>query len=550
VSGDWTGGNRVDLLENGEGFYPAVFDAIRGARTEVIIETFILFEDKVGLALRDVLRDAARRGVRVDLTIDDWGSPELSRGFVGALTDAGVGLHVFSPKPRLLGLRTNVIRRMHRKLVVVDGRCAFVGGINYSADHLADFGPEAKTDYAVRIEGPVVDEIHRFAREAIAPVRRGWWPTRRAPAATPWRASGAERGGARVRFVTRDNRDHPNDIERHYRIAIRSARREITIANAYFFPGYLLLRGLRRAARRSVRVRLLLQGQPDMAIVTFAARLLYAYLLRAGVEIHEYCERPFHGKVAVVDDAWATVGSSNLDPLSLTMNLEANVVILDRDFNARLRASLERLMERHCKAVAPHDSARDGRARAMMTGAILAVLRRLPDWGWRGFRRTGRGSGPEADFRVAPPAGLRLAATIAERPGRGRRLLRRGLIAVFPAPVAALLAHRAVHDLAPLAVAAVAWPLCSRRRRRRARRRPARSVVEGQRDAERRQAPARRAQVELPVEEEGQRAIARERKLDAHLHRAPRPRGRPAVPEELREQVGRRGRRDRPGGQR
>jgi cardiolipin synthase len=382
VSGAWSDGNRVDLLENGEAFYPAVFDAIRAAQSEVIIETFILFEDKVGLALHEVLIEVARRGVRVDLTIDDWGSPDLSPGFVGALTGAGVGLHVFSPKPRLLGLRTNVIRRMHRKLVVVDERIAFVGGINYSADHLGDFGPQAKTDYAVSIHGPVVDEIHRFAREAIAPVRRGWWPLHRAPPA-PARTAGTEPGGARVRFVTRDNRDHPNDIERHYRIAIRAARRDVTIANAYFLPGYLLLRGLRRAARRGVRVRLLLQGQPDMAIVTFAARLLYAHLLRAGVEIHEYYERPFHGKVAVVDDEWATVGSSNLDPLSLMMNLEANVVILDRGFNAQLRASLERLMAGHCKAVASHEAVRDSRIRAFVTGIVLAVLRRIFDWAAR-----------------------------------------------------------------------------------------------------------------------------------------------------------------------
>ena len=380
MSPEWTEGNRVELLENGEGFYPEVFRAIREARDEVLIETFILFEDKVGLALHEVLSDAARRGVRVDLTADDWGSPDLSPGYVRSLCDAGVRFHVFCPKPRLLGLRTNAMRRMHRKLVVVDGAVAFVGGINFSADHLADFGPEAKTDYAVRIEGPAVARIRDFARAAVEPsAPRRWWRRRRPGRPTVARTNAAP-GDARIRFVTRDNRDHPRDIERQYRVAIRAARRDAIVANAYFFPGYRLLRELRRAARRGVRVRLLLQGRPDMTIVTVAARLLYTYLAGAGVEIVEYCERPFHGKVAVVDDEWSTVGSSNLDPLSLTMNLEANVIILDRAFNARLRASLERLIEHHCRVVEPDRVVRRGPWRTFVTGLVLGALRRLPDW--------------------------------------------------------------------------------------------------------------------------------------------------------------------------
>src|SRR5690606_37234668 len=143
-------------------------------------------------------------------------------------------------------------------------------------------------------------------------------------------------GEAAAIFVTRDNGRHRNDIEQHYLAAIRSARSEILIANAYFFPGYRLLRELRNAARRGVRVGLVLQGEPDMPMVRAASKLLYDYLLSAGVEIHEYCQRPLHGKVAIVDEDWSTVGSSNLDPLSLSLNLEANVVIRDRAFNACL----------------------------------------------------------------------------------------------------------------------------------------------------------------------------------------------------------------------
>jgi cardiolipin synthase len=153
--------------------------------------------------------------------------------------------------------------------------------------------------------------------------------------------------------VVRDNRRHMDDIERSYRLAIRSAKKRIVIANAYFFPGYRFIKELKRAARRGVDVRLVLQGQPDMAFVKTAASMLYHYLLRAGVRIYEYCERPLHGKVAVMDDEWATVGSSNLDPMSLSFNLEANVIIRDRDFNATLSANLERLMQNACTQITP-----------------------------------------------------------------------------------------------------------------------------------------------------------------------------------------------------
>ncbi|MGV3492694.1 MAG: cardiolipin synthase ClsB [Ramlibacter sp.] len=353
----WIPGNHFSLLENGEEFFPRVFACIANARREVIVETFILFEDKVGLQLQEALIAAARRGAQVDITIDDWGSPDLSPQFLGALRAAGVRVHSFNPGPRPFGLRPHLLRRMHRKIVVVDRETAFVGGINYSADHLADFGPEAKQDYAVEIRGPLVAEIHRFCHAALAQGQRHarggrqWWRWRRRLRASAEDLAPA--GDADALFVVRDNRRHMDDIERSYRLAIRSARKRIVIANAYFFPGYRFIKELKRAARRGVDVRLVLQGQPDMAFVKTAASMLYHYLLRAGVRIYEYCERPLHGKVAVMDDEWATVGSSNLDPMSLSFNLEANVIIRDRAFNATLSANLEQLMQNACTQITP-----------------------------------------------------------------------------------------------------------------------------------------------------------------------------------------------------
>ena len=369
----WLAGNAARLLINGEEFFPAVFDAIRRARTEVLVETFILFEDKVGLALHEALVDAARRGVRVDVLLDGFGSCDLSAGYIDSLLAAGVRIRTFDPGSRWFGLRVNVLRRMHRKIVVIDGERAFVGGINFSADHLADYGPQAKQDYAIEVSGPVVCDIHRFVgAEAAGPLCPPAPGRRRQPLHAV--------GSLEAVFVTRDNHEHRNDIERRYRMALRSARRRIWIANAYFFPGYLLLRELRRAARRGVDVRLILQGEPDMPIVKVAASLLYEHLQRDGVKIHEYCARPLHGKVAVVDDEWATVGSSNLDPLSLSLNLEANVVLRGREFAQPLAEHLERLVQQDCSEIPVVPQRGWGPWQRLRTTLLFHFLRRFPSW--------------------------------------------------------------------------------------------------------------------------------------------------------------------------
>ena len=385
----WVSGNRVNLLINGDAFFPRVFECIASAQQEVLLETFILFEDKVGLALHAALLTAARRGVQIDLTIDGYGSPDLSPAFISALTQAGVRVHVFDPSPRLWGYRTNVFRRMHRKIVVVDGKLAFVGGINYSEDHLEDFGPAAKQDYAIEIEGPLVPRIQHYVRSQLLLGQGGGAPPRlrdrllgREPDSPAGPALPAA-GTADALLATRDNRLHKSDIERHYRIAIRAAHQRVFIANAYFFPGYRVVNQLRKAARRGVDVRLILQGEPDMPSVKTAANLLYHHLLVAGVKIFEYNTRPLHGKVALSDDTWSTVGSSNLDPLSLALNLEANIIIRDRPFNQQLGEHLEQLMQSSCQQILIGDVAATGLWVRLRSFLVFHLLRHYPAWfGW------------------------------------------------------------------------------------------------------------------------------------------------------------------------
>ena len=371
----WLEGNAVEMLINGEDFFPRVFDRIRQAREEVLLETFIILEDKVGKQLQQALICAANNGARVEVIVDGYGTVDLSDAYLSALRDAGVNVHVFDPKPRLMGMRTNMFRRLHRKMVVIDSEIAFVGGINFTAVHLGDYGPGAKQDYAAEVRGPVVLDIRHTSLNLFRQARRE----------LPLPLSGEHRhhqqryaGSARIMLAIRDNEHHTSDIEDHYLHAIRAANHRVVIANAYFFPGYRMLRELRNAARRGVRVTLILQGEPDMPWARNCSTFLYSYLLRAGVTIHEYCERPLHGKVALMDSEWVTIGSSNLDPLSLSLNLESNLFIRDQKLNQRLHEHLMELSHQHCSTITEHKAARGFWWRAPLTFLCFHFLRHFP----------------------------------------------------------------------------------------------------------------------------------------------------------------------------
>lgn len=372
----WQRGNQIELLENGEAYFPRVFDALRVAQREILLETFILFEDKVGHALQRILIEAAQRGVNVVVSLDGFGCGELSPSFLGELAQAGVTVQMFDPASKTLGVRTNWFRRLHRKIVVVDATVAFIGGINFSADHLGDFGPEAKQDYAVQLTGPAVADLHHFALAQSGRqvrTRRGW--RRRQQRPPLWSTDNAD---GLVRLIYRDNVQHRDDIEEAYIHALSKAQKRVVIANAYFFPGYRLLREIRNAARRGVHVQLIMQGQPDVLLAKLAARMLYDYLLKDGVVIHEYCQRPLHGKVALVDDEWSTVGSSNLDPLSLSLNLEANVLIRDRAFNQQLYERLDILANTHCQTMPENRTPRLWLWRLTVGFLVFHVMRHFP----------------------------------------------------------------------------------------------------------------------------------------------------------------------------
>ena len=357
----------VRLYQGAQELFPALVEAMDAALSDIQFETYIFDFTGAGSSVGEALARAAQRGVRTHLVVDGVGTGRLPALWAARFTAAGVQWRVYSPLGRLGLLLPSRWRRLHRKLCVVDGRVLFCGGINVLDDfHDPNHGAldAPRFDFAVRATGSLVvqasDAMEQlwWRMQAVRDVRK-----RRLPEALQaLRTASAQRhaeqqigqlrgSGAKVRaaLVLRDNVRNRARIEKTYLRAIGSARQEVIIANAYFVPGRKLRKALLMAARRGVRVRLLLQGRYEYFMQYHAARPVYGALLEAGVEIHEYAPSFLHAKVAVVDAMgdrpWATVGSSNLDPLSLLLAREANVVVEDAAFACDLRQRLVHAMQ-------------------------------------------------------------------------------------------------------------------------------------------------------------------------------------------------------------
>jgi cardiolipin synthase len=382
-------GHELRLLQGSREFFPALVEAIDAARREIRLETYIFDFTGHGADVAAALERAAVRAVSVKVVVDGFGTALRPAAWAQRFEQAGVDWRVYAPLGWLGMLWLGSWRRLHRKLCVIDGQVAFCGGINILDDfHDPNHGPleSPRLDFAVRVTGPMVAQIHAamtrlwLRMQAMRDVRRvrlaNVLDSLRAPAAAPGgRVAGAGQPRARAALVLRDNLRNRSRIERAYRRAIGRARSEIIIANAYFVPGRKMRNALVSAAGRGVRVRLLLQGRYEYFMQYYAARPIYGALLRAGVEIYEYSPSFLHAKVAVIDGRWATVGSSNLDPLSLLLAREANVIVEDAQFAAQLR---ERLLE----AIRAEDQAMDAEGflhrplrQRFMEGVALGLMR-------------------------------------------------------------------------------------------------------------------------------------------------------------------------------
>lgn len=334
--------NHLTLLESGTAYFPALTAAIDAARHEVLFETYIFAEDDTGRAVRDALARAARRGVKVRVLVDWFGTGHRCCTRLGLeLLGAGAQYRVFNP------LCKRGIARSHRKIAVIDREVAFVGGININDDWLCDHAdnhrlPAPRWDFTVQVRGPLVAQIHHEAQgqwtrtgrlrlrrrlELFREMRKQPLPSCESP--------------ARAAFVVRDNLRNRSTIQKAYLHALGRARHSVLLATPYFAPGRKFRKALAHAARRGVKVTLLI-GVGEFRIQDAVAHSFYPKLLADGIRVVEYRKTQLHAKVAVVDDDWATVGSSNCDGLSLFVNQEANVVVDDPVFAATMRRHIER----------------------------------------------------------------------------------------------------------------------------------------------------------------------------------------------------------------
>ena len=368
---DFAKDHRVHLLQGAQELFPALIEAMDAALSDIQFETYIFDFTGAGAQVAEALIRAAQRGVRTHLVVDGVGTGPLPKAWQQRMKSAGVQVRVYSPLGPLGLLLPHRWRRLHRKLCVVDGLVVFCGGINVLDDlYDPNYGDldAPRFDFAVQATGSLAAQASRtmellwWRMQAVRDVRLNRLPQavrdlRAASATRHASQQDPEARGMRAALVLRDNVRNRSRIEKAYRRAIGAARHDIIIANAYFMPGGKLRRALILAAKRGVRVQLLLQGRYEYFMQYHAARPVYGALLAAGVEIHEYEPSFLHAKVAVIDahgdKPWATVGSSNLDPLSLLLAREANVVVQDAAFAIDLRQRLVHAMQHAGRGMDP-----------------------------------------------------------------------------------------------------------------------------------------------------------------------------------------------------
>lgn len=333
---DFTGDNRLNLLQCGAQFFPVLIDAIAAARDEIYLETYIFAGDDTGASIIAALQSATQRGVTVRVIIDWIGSGNRHAMLLQEkLLTLGIDCRVFNP------WFSRGLTRTHRKMIVIDKQIAFVGGINIIDDLHTDDGdllrlPFPRWDFTVAIEGKLVTRIHKE-------VEAQWLKTGKLKILKRLQIARDLRQHPSLNFahaglaalVIRDNLRNRNTIQKSYLKALGNAKKSAILANPYFAPGRKIRHALMRAAQRGVDVSLLL-GVGEFEWQDAVTQSYYPKLLAHGVKIYEYRKTRLHAKVAVIDQEWATVGSSNFDGFSLFLNHEANIIVRDRGFSGEL----------------------------------------------------------------------------------------------------------------------------------------------------------------------------------------------------------------------
>ncbi len=340
-----TVGNRVDLLIDSPAAYAAMLQAIENARDHINLETFIFADDESGKKFADALLKKSAEGVQVNIIYDSMGSLDTQVELFQRLQDGGVRTLAFNPIDSLevSEEELKLIERDHRKILVVDGKVAFTGGMNighdYSESIYGEYGGQDGRaiwrDTHIRITGPAVAEFQKLFLET--------WREQNGPELGPanWFPTLKKEGDDLVHVIGSTPGVDNRTTYTMYVAAITYAENYVHLTNAYFVPGHEIIDALVNAARRGVDVRIILPGVSDSELVFSAGRSYYSMLLKAGVKIYERGGSVLHAKTAVVDGVWATVGSTNLDLWSLLRDNEVNAIIIGADFSDQMEAMFQ-----------------------------------------------------------------------------------------------------------------------------------------------------------------------------------------------------------------
>lgn len=346
----WVSGNQVRLITHGDVAFERMLSAIREAKRRVWLEMYWFAADGVGQRFFQALDAATQRGVRVVVLYDAWGSFGTPRQYFDKLRAAGATVKVFNPIS-LLEQRFRVASltlRNHRKLLIVDGTVAFTGGLNIADEWTASIHGKGWKDEVVQVTGPVVRTLELAFLDSWGEQTEGeqLGETSSALGLSPDEPEpSAHTPGVDVAVLTQAGLRQRRYAVRAYMQRLRAATHSISIANAYFLPNPTLVRSLVSAARRGVRVRVVVAGKSDVPIVTLGSRAVWSKLMRAGVEIYAWHRSVLHSKLAVVDDVWATVGSFNLDYVSMRRNRELNLAVGDGAFAQQLSAEFDAMVD-------------------------------------------------------------------------------------------------------------------------------------------------------------------------------------------------------------
>ncbi len=334
--------DHVRLIHSGNDYFDSLETLIRSATQTIQFQTYIFDEDETGIRIAKVLKEVASRGVDVFIMLDGFGSHSLSRKFVNDLRSAGINLRFFSP----FFSSQNIFfgRRLHHKVIVADKKTALVGGINIANKYHGSSTEPPWLDYAIFLEGQVCEELNKICQQIYG--RK----LRRKKKIQIENHSKIEKN-INVRVRQNDRLRRKNQISTSYLNAIKNAKSSIYITGSYFLPGTKLRKALLNARKRGVEVHLILAGVSDVPVFQSATKWLYDLLFRNEIKIYEWKKSVLHGKIALVDDTWSTVGSFNLNLLSAYGSVELNVDVLDKNFSQSLQTHFKSLIETGCEEI-------------------------------------------------------------------------------------------------------------------------------------------------------------------------------------------------------